>query len=57
MVQATGATMASGNNITREAIERGLHIYMGGVGLQQSFILIFLYLTYRFQKEMQRDLP
>lgn len=49
--------MATGKNITPAAIDRGLHIYMGGVGLQQIFILIFLYLTYRFQKEMQRDLP
>ena len=57
MAQAAGATLASGSNITPAAIERGLHIYMGGVGLQQFFILIFLYLTYRFQKEMQHDLP
>lgn len=57
MAQAAGATMASGSNITPAAIERGLHIYMDGVGLQQFFILIFFYLTYRFQKEMQHDLP
>jgi heme/copper-type cytochrome/quinol oxidase subunit 2 len=36
---------------------RGLHIYMGGVGLQQIFVFCFFYLAIRFQKEMLRDMP
>jgi len=49
--------MASGSNLSPSQIQRGLHIYMGGVGLQQLFILLFIYLASRFQKEMKRDLP
>lgn len=49
--------MASGDNLTQAQINRGLHIYMGGVGLQQFFILSFIYLAYVFQKEMMRDVP
>ena len=57
LVQATGASMASGNNIPTSQTNRGLHIYMGGVGLQQLFVLCFIGLAYKFQREMMRDLP
>lgn len=30
-MQATGAVMASGQDITITAVMRGIHIYMGGV--------------------------
>jgi hypothetical protein len=33
---------------------KGVHIYMGGIGLQQFFIGIFLLLAARFHSEMQR---
>ena len=35
----------------------GLHVYMGGVGLQQFFILCFIGLAIRFQRQMKRDAP
>lgn len=35
----------------------GLHVYMGGVGLQQLFILCFIGLTIRFQRQIKRDAP
>ena len=35
----------------------GLHIYMGGVGLQQFFICCFVGLAIRFQRQMKRDTP
>ncbi|MCJ1278200.1 hypothetical protein MMC21_006015 [Puttea exsequens] len=57
LVQAAGASMASGDNLTKEQIDRGLHIYMGGVGLQQIFIFFFLGLAIQFQKQMRRETP
>ena len=33
---------------------KGVHIYMGGIGLQQFFILVFYVLAARFQAEMVR---
>ena len=35
----------------------GLHIYMGGIGLQQFFICCFVGLAIRFQRQMKRDAP
>ena len=48
--------MASGSDVPTSQILRGLHIYMGGVGLQQLFVFCFMYLAFRFQQEMKRDL-
>lgn len=36
---------------------KGLHIYMGGVGLQQLFIVFFVGLAIRFQLQMKRETP
>lgn len=30
---------------------------MGGVGLQQLFVFLFLFLAIKFQREMMRDMP
>ena len=57
IVQVSGASMASGDGIPESQIMRGLHIYMGGVGLQQFFILGFIGVAVRFQKQMNLDLP
>ncbi|KAG8526875.1 uncharacterized protein KY384_008304 [Bacidia gigantensis] len=57
ILQLTGAVMASGDDLTNAQIMRGLHIYMGGVGIQQFFILCFLFLAFRFQQRMKRDTP
>ncbi|KIW08658.1 uncharacterized protein PV09_00612 [Verruconis gallopava] len=57
LVQVAGASMASGNNLTYDQIMRGLHIYMGGVGLQQFFILAFTGLLIRFQLRYKRENP
>ena len=56
-MQAVGAVMASGDDIPESQVYRGLHIYMGGVGLQQFFIICFTVLAYFFHKAMTRDLP
>lgn len=55
VVQAVGASMASGSNVPQSQIFRGLHIYMGGIGLQQFFICCFVGLAIRFQQQMKRD--
>jgi len=42
IVQGVGGTMASsGPHESQSAINRGLHIYMGGIGFQQLAILVF----------------
>jgi hypothetical protein len=49
--------MATGDDLTQDEIMRGLHIYMGGVGLQQFFIVIFTALLIRFQIRFKRESP
>ena len=56
LVQASGASMASGDNLTDDKILRGLHIYMVGIGLQQVFIICFLALVFRFHRQMNLDM-
>jgi hypothetical protein len=41
LVQATGAVMASQTGVSSSSIALGLHIYMGGIGIQEFFILCF----------------
>ena len=57
IIQAVGASMASGENIPDSQIFRGLHIYMGGIGMQEFFVLCFLVVAILFQRQMDRDLP
>ena len=57
MVQAAGASMASGDDVPRDQVMRGLHIYMGGVGLQQVFIIAFSVLLWRFQQHYKNSAP
>lgn len=49
--------MASGSNLTYDQIMRGLHIYMGGVGLQQVFIVVFVGLLIHFQRRFKAESP
>ena len=42
---------------SRANLVPGLHIYMGGVGLQQFFICWFVGLAILFQRQMKRDTP
>lgn len=46
-MQAAGGVMTS--STTASTVLLGLHIYMGGIGLQQVFILVFVGLAGRFQ--------
>ena len=55
--EAGGASAASGEDKPRHAVMRGLHIYMGGIGVQQFFIFCFVAVAVRFHNQMKRDLP
>jgi len=51
LVQATGGAMTS-NSEPVSTQQLGLHIYMGGVGLQLLFICVFIALAIQFQKKI-----
>ena len=51
-IQAIGAIMANQGGTSRSAVQSGLHVYMGGIGIQELFILLFLAVALRCQKEM-----
>lgn len=55
IIQAGGAISASGSDKPTHTILLGLHVYMGGVGLQQLIILMFLYISFRFQQQVKRE--
>lgn len=54
VVQVTGAVQATGSNTTDQQVLDGLHIYMGGVGLQLGFILVFCICTLQFFLETRQ---
>jgi RTA1 like protein len=54
LVQLTGGSMASGTN-PPDTVRTGLHIYMGGIGLQEFIILIFTTMAYRFQQKVKKQ--
>lgn len=41
LVQATGAVLSSQTGASNSSVMLGLHIYMGGIGAQEFFILCF----------------
>ncbi|KAJ5780210.1 hypothetical protein N7457_005370 [Penicillium paradoxum] len=49
VVQAIGGFMATGSG---GAEMKGIHIYMGGIGIQQFFIVCFLVLVVQFHRSM-----
>lgn len=55
LIQVAGASMASGQNLTNEQIENGLHIYMGGIGFQLFFIICFIFVAYNFHRELNAN--
>lgn len=56
VVQVAGAVRATGSNKTDQQTLDGLHIYMGGIGLQLGFILIFCVYALRFFFETLQSL-
>lgn len=51
VIQIVGGAYAS-PTAPEETIMKGIHIYMGGIGIQQFFIVLFIGLTVRFHLEM-----
>ncbi|KXJ86546.1 RTA1 like protein-domain-containing protein [Microdochium bolleyi] len=54
VVQLVGGTMA-GPTAPPEELAHAIHIYMGGIALQQFFIVVFVSLAARFQVEAARQ--
>ncbi|KAI9665829.1 MAG: hypothetical protein M1821_003763 [Bathelium mastoideum] len=55
LVQLAGASIASGTNNTAKTTLLGLHIYMGGIGLQEFFILGFTFLAIQFHRQLNQQ--
>ncbi|KAH0537048.1 hypothetical protein FGG08_006118 [Glutinoglossum americanum] len=55
IVQGIGGSMISPGS-SQETIMKGIHVYMGGIGLQELFLLIFSLLVVRFQRQMSRGI-
>lgn len=53
LIQATGGTMIDPNNSPTTA-ELGLHIYMGGIGFQEFFVLVFIALAINAYRDLNR---
>ncbi|KAL0939984.1 RTA1 domain-containing protein [Colletotrichum truncatum] len=53
IIQLVGGSMAGPTTPPEEQM-RAIHIYMGGIGLQEFFILIFVALAFTFQRDMNR---
>ncbi|KAF5878265.1 putative rta1 domain-containing protein [Botrytis fragariae] len=53
LIQIYGAASASGDNATSSQILDGLHVYMGGVGIQQFFIFVFLFFAFKFHQTLR----
>ena len=51
VVQLVGGSMA-GPTSPNDQIMKGIHVYMGGIGLQQFFVFVFLGLAAKFHTEM-----
>ncbi|MCJ1432525.1 hypothetical protein MMC27_001882 [Xylographa pallens] len=51
VIQLVGGAMG-GTGAPPEQIRTGVHIYMGGIGLQEFFIVVFLALAVRFHVQM-----
>ncbi|KAJ5627410.1 hypothetical protein N7528_004837 [Penicillium herquei] len=52
IVQVYGAASASGNDIPYNTEMMGLHVYMGGVGLQQFFVIMFVICAIFFHRQI-----
>ncbi|KIA75996.1 hypothetical protein HK57_00173 [Aspergillus ustus] len=52
IVQLAGAGITSSTDATQKTIMLGVHIYMGGIGLQQFFIFVFTALFIHLQQRI-----
>jgi len=54
LVQLGGASILSNTDASASTTQLGIHIYMGGIGLQLFFIVIFTSLAIAFHREMSQ---
>ncbi|CAG8125893.1 unnamed protein product [Penicillium olsonii] len=54
LVQLGGASLTTNTGEETKLVLLGLHLYMGGIGMQEFFILVFLGLTIYLHREMIR---
>jgi hypothetical protein len=52
LVQLAGASLTSNQDAEAKTVLLGLHIYMGGIGMQEFFILCFLGLAIHLHRTM-----
>ncbi|KAJ5092984.1 hypothetical protein N7456_008845 [Penicillium angulare] len=52
LVQAAGAVLSSNQGGSEKTVMMGVHIYMGGIGLQEVFILCFTTLAVQLHRTM-----
>jgi len=52
LVQLGGGSILSNQDASAKTLQLGIHIYMGGIGLQQFFIVLFTALAIAFHREM-----
>ncbi|EAU36409.1 conserved hypothetical protein [Aspergillus terreus NIH2624] len=52
IVQAAGAIISSPTDVSTRIVMIGVHIYMGGIGLQQLFIIVFTVLCIRLHRQL-----
>ncbi|KAK9242858.1 RTA1 like protein-domain-containing protein [Lipomyces tetrasporus] len=52
IVQLVGASITTQTDVSSTTIMLGVHIYMGGIGLQEFFILVFTGLTIHLHRRM-----
>ncbi|KAK9238759.1 RTA1 like protein-domain-containing protein [Lipomyces kononenkoae] len=52
IIQLAGASITTETNVSSATIMQGVHIYMGGIGLQEFFILIFTGLIILLHRRM-----
>ncbi|KAH1442409.1 hypothetical protein KXW28_001763 [Aspergillus fumigatus] len=51
VIQLTGGSMA-GAGADHDTMMKGIHIYMGGIGIQEFFIVLFLFIAIQFHRQM-----
>ncbi|KAH8698611.1 RTA1 like protein-domain-containing protein [Talaromyces proteolyticus] len=54
-VQIIGGIKTANPRNDYNAVMTGIHIYMGGIGIQQFFILVFFFFAFNFHRTMNRE--
>lgn len=55
IVQGIGGSVASGTSDDMKVINLGLHIYTGGIAVQELFVLIFCAMVFYIYRKLGRE--